>query len=646
MKPLKVQNAHVNALLTSKKGGVKPLSYSKTEVSSGIKKSVNRSFRPTFSTVNKLKQEYNISSEQFATIKDNRLPPCSVPSTPTRRETYLVFQETGIGNKENAEFKHMQKRTKSANDICVPVDLRQKQFRTFEYSSSIQNVSPVLATPPRQRRCQFGEKNAELKFHTEMYCRSLHKSSLCTVGRKTYAKESNNDLSPDPNQNFFDRLNWLSFTPTPSRTNQAQQEVASNLQYSSPEGSLLPPCNILPTPDRRQTYAIPPGSKPENELQMQSSEETVFTSRRIRHVHTTCTSVPRIQLEYDEFNDSLEEQNDVFNKNVVTENGAEQWSQWQKHNFSRSEGSSEESGGKHCESVGKTPRSKIYSTGLTPQFDKLNFSSHNSISICPGSPVDFSLLPPTEDTRRCSTVMKKLEQVSYDSPCNTVCKDLFPTDLVEYVANDSMSGELSCLSSGTFVKSGSSFPDINFQYPDISCQEPVSQQNSYKLDKEINKPLVSLSPEQNSAKSVIEAGLWVKQSAEKLLDKTTVSSNVHVLNTISEESISIDSFSHKEQKTEESKEKLSAIPVKQFKKSENAESGGVFLEISPPRKQVYDLCGSTTDSVQKQKTSCITGWSKTSVKSRNYQCLNFTPGKNKLCNTVIYCYLKLCITVI
>jgi hypothetical protein len=349
-----------------------------------------------------------------------------------------------------------------------------------------------------------------------------------------------------------------------------------------------------------------------------------------------------MQLECDEFNDSLEEQNDIFKKNLVAENGAEQWSQWQKHNFSRSEGSSEESNGKHRESLGKTPRSKICSTGLTPQFDKLNFSNQSSILFCPGSPVDFSLLPPTEDTRRCSTVMKKLEQMSDDSPYNAICKDLFSTDLVEYVANDSIShDELSCLSSGTFVKSGSSFPDINFQYPDISCQESVSQQNNYQLDQERKKPQVSLSPEENSAQNVIEADLWVTQSTEKFLAKTTVSANVHALDSIAEERKFINSFSPKEQKSEESKKKLSAIPVKQFKKSGSAESRGVFLEISPPRRQVYDLCGSTAGSVQKQKTSCPTGWSKTSVKSRNYQRLNFTQGKNKSCNPVIYCYLKL-----
>jgi hypothetical protein len=642
VKPLRVQNACVNAFLTSKKGGVKPLSHSKTEVYSGVKKtqSVNKAFRPTRSIVNKLKQKYDVSSEQFTTIKNNRLPPCSLPCTPIRRETYLVFQETGLANKENAEFKHMQQRTISTNDICVPAHLGLKQPKTSEYSSFVKNVSPVLATPPCQRRGKFGDKNAKLTFYTEGYSRSPYKSSLCTLGRKRPAKEQHSDSSFDRNQNSLDMLNCLSFMPTPSRPNQALEEVASNLQYSSPEGSLLPPCNISPTPDRRQTYAVPPGSKPENELQMQSSEETLFTMRRFRHIHTR-TSVPHMQLECDEFNDSLEEQNDVFKKKLIAENGAKQWSQWQRRNFSRSEGSSEESTGKNCESVGKTPRSKIYSSGLTPQFDKLNFSSQNSISFCPGSPVDFSLLSPTEDTRRCSTVMKKLEQISDDFHCNLICKDLFSTDLVEHVTNDSVApDELSCLSSGTFVKSGSSFPDVNFQYPDISCQESVSQQNNHQLDQERKKPLVSFSQEENSAQSVIEAGLWVKQSTEQLLAKTTFSADVHVVDMIADERKFINSFSHKEQKPEESKEKLSAIPVKQFKKSDSSKPGGVFLEISPPRRLVDDICGSTAVSVQKQKTSCTTGWSKTSVKSRNYQRLNLTQGKNKLHNPVIYCYLK------
>jgi hypothetical protein len=165
-----------------------------------------------------------------------------------------------------------------------------------------------------------------------------------------------------------------------------------------------------------------------------------------------CISVPHMQHECDEFNDSFEAQNDVFKKNLVAENGAELWSQWQRHNFSRSESSSEELTGKNCESVGNTPRSKIYCKGLKPQFDELNFFSQNSNSFCLGPPVDFSLLPRTEDTSRCSTVMRNLEQMSYESPCNLICKETLTANLVEYVANDLVSSdEMSCLSSGTFV---------------------------------------------------------------------------------------------------------------------------------------------------------------------------------------------------
>jgi hypothetical protein len=639
MKPLHFQNSCVNASLTSKRGGVKPISHSKTEDSSGVKKksqSVNTAFRTSLSTVNRLKHRYNISSDQFVTINDNKLPPCSVPPTPSRRETYLVFHKTGIENKENAEFKHMQQRTKSANDICEPVDLRLGHFRTSEYSSAIQKVSPALATPPRQRRCNSGDRNSEIKFHTGTHSSDVHKSSLCTVGRKRLAKERIKDSSPDHNQTFLDMLNCLSFTPTPSGSKQKQQEVSPDLQYSSPGGSLLPCCNVSLTPDRRQTYAIPPSSKHEK-LQMQPSEETVFTVRRTRYVHTTCTSVPRMQLECDEFSDSLEEYNDVFKKNLVAENGAEQWTEWQKRNFSRSEGSSGEFNGKHCESVCKTPRSKIYSTGLTPQFDKLDFCSQNSISFSPGSPVDFSLLPPTEDTRRCSTVMKKLQQMSYDSTCDAVCKDLFSTDLAEYVANDLNSPDES--SSGTFVKSRSSIPDINFQYPDISCQESASQQNNYQLAQEKKKTQVSVSMEENSAQNVIEADLWVEQTEKSA--RKAVSAAVFTVNTTAEERQFNNNFIPKEQKSEDSIKKISAIPVKQFKKSESVESGGVCLEISPPKRHVHDLCGSTTDNVRKQKTSFITGWSKTSIKSRNYPRLNLTQGKNKSCNPIIYCYLKL-----
>jgi hypothetical protein len=49
VKPLKLQTACENASLTAGKGGVKPVSHSKTEVSSGVKKtqSDNRAFRLT-----------------------------------------------------------------------------------------------------------------------------------------------------------------------------------------------------------------------------------------------------------------------------------------------------------------------------------------------------------------------------------------------------------------------------------------------------------------------------------------------------------------------------------------------------------------------------------------------------------------------
>jgi hypothetical protein len=326
----------------------------------------------------------------------------------------------------------------------------------------------------------------------------------------------------------------------------------------------------------------------------------------------------------DEFNDSLEAQDDVFKEEIVAGIVTERWSEWQKHNFSRSEGSSEGSTGTH-ESVHKTPAHKTQSTGLTPYFDDLNFSSQNFISFLPGSPVDFSLLPPSEDTRRCSTVMKKTVPMPYDSTYNAVCKDIFSTDLVDCVANDSVSPDTNQLSSGTFVKSESSFADTDLHCPDFICQESVTQDNSYQLQDNRKKTQISLGLKENSAQSVIEANLWVKQSGrEKLSTKATV----NTLDIIAEERKFI--FLPVEQKSEEAKEK-SAIPVKQFQKSERDESGGVFLEISPPKRQVYDTCGSTTNSnsVQKQKTSRITGWSKTSVKSRNYPYLNTTRGNSE-----------------
>jgi hypothetical protein len=622
VKPLKVQNSCLNASLTAKKSGVKPLSRSKSEVYCGIKKKsqcINRSFRANLNTSkNKMKQRYNISREQFTTIKGNRLPPCSVPSTPTRRETYLVIQETGEANKENAEFKQL------------------KQLIKYEYASSVQNVSPVLSTPPQQRKSKFDEEKAEVKLNRAAYDSHLNEGSLCTIGRKRITKETSIDSSPNHNHNFLDMLNCLSFTPTPSGSKQEQKVVISNVRYSSPEVSLLPPCNISPTPDRRQTYAIPPDSKLENKSHMQHSEEIVFTARRVGHVHSTYS---RTQLESDEFNDSLEARDDVFEEETVAGSGAERWSEWQKHHFSKSEGSSEGSTGTHCESMCKTPGSKIYSTGLTPQLDKLNFSSQNFISFHPGSPVDFSLLPPSEDTRRCSTVMKEIESMSYDSAYNAICKDLFSTDLVEYVPNNSVSPDMNCLSSGTFVKSGLSFADTSFHCPDIISQ-CVRQDNSYQLQEDRKKTHNSLGLKENSAQSIIEADLWVQQSSrEKLSTKAAVSENLNTLDITAEESKFI--FLPKEQKSEEAKEKY-AIPVKQFKKSKRNESGGVFLEISPPKRRVYDICGSTTktDSVQNKKTSRITGWSKTSVKSRNYPYLNKTQGKNEPHNS-INCYLKL-----
>jgi hypothetical protein len=56
---------------------------------------------------------------------------------------------------------------------------------------------------------------------------------------------------------------------------------------------------------------------------------------------------------------------------------------------------------------------------------------------------------------------------------------------VESVSNNStFPDELCGLSSETFVIFGSSFVDINFQYPDISCQDSVNHKNSYHLDQD------------------------------------------------------------------------------------------------------------------------------------------------------------------
>lgn len=627
VKPLRAQNTSLNASLTAKKGGVKPLSYPakkggmkplshlKSEVSLRVEKSrsLNRSFRAALSA-DKLKQGYSISDEKFTTIQGNRLPPCSLPSTPTRRETYVVMQDTGDSDKENAEFEQLKHTTKSANDTYVT-----KKAMESEYPSSLHNFSPALASPPCQTRGKFSDENAELQVYTAVSNSHPDHNLLCTVGRNRVKTGNNTSSSSGSHQNFLDMLNGLAFTPTSSSSEQEQQEFAPNAESSSPEDSVLPPCNVSPTPVRRQTYAIPPVSGLQNESPMQFPEETVFISSRVTRVRSTHSLNRRTRIISDEFNDSLEAQNDVFKQESVVESGTEWWSERQKHYFSRSESSSKGSTGTHCESVPNSPRSNMYSTGLTPDFDKLNFNVQNSFSFHSGSPVDFSMLPPTEDTHRCSTITKTAEKMSYDSAYNTICKDLFSADVVEHVAD-----ELNHLRSETYVKSGSSYCDMNCKYPDMNCEQSLSHQNSCQLDQDRTKPHVSLNLKDNSVQSVIEAGLWVKESSSEKVAKTVVSANVNLDATAEDRKFGT-TFSLKEQKSKESKGK-SAIPMKQTKKPERNESAGVFLEISPPpRGQIYDLCGSITKT---QRTSQITGWSKTNVYRRNYPNINITQGKH------------------
>ena len=627
---MRVQNTSPNASVTAKKGGVKPLSHSakkgvlkplshlKSEVSLRVQKSrsLNRSFRAAVST-DKLKQGYNISDEKFTTIQGNRLPPCSLPSTPTRRETYVVIQDTGESDKENAEFKQLKHKTKSANDTYIT-----RKPAESEYPSSLHNVSPALASPPCQTRGKFSDENAELKVYTAVSNSHPDHNLLYTIGRNRVKTGSNTSSSSGSHQNFLDMLNGLVFTPTSSSSEQEKQEVAPNVESSSSEDSVLPPCTVSPTPVRRQTYAIPPVSGLQNESPMQFSEETLVTSSRVTHVRST-RSINRRTRIISEFNDSLEAQNDVFKQESVIESGTEQWSEWQKHYLSSSEGSSKWSTGTHCESVHGSPASNMYSTGLTPAFDKLNFNVQNSFSFHAGSPIDFSMLSPTEDTHRCSTITKTAGKMSYDSTFNAICKDLFSADIVEHVADPISDDELNHLRSETFVKSGSSHCDMNFKYPDMNCEQPLSHQNGCQLDQDRTKPHISLNLKDNNAQSVIEAGLWVKESSSEKLAKTAVSAYVNLDATAEDRKFGT-TFSLKEQKSKESKGK-SAIPMKQTKKPERDESAGVFLEISPPRGQVYDLCGSITKT---QKVSQITGWSKTSVDRRKYPHINITQGKN------------------
>lgn len=631
VKPLRAQNTSLNASLTAKKGGVKPfshtakkggvkpLSHLKSEVSLKVQKSrsLNRSFRAALST-DKLKQGYSISDEKFTAIQGNRLPPCSLPSTPTRRETYVVRHDTGESDKENVEFKQLKHTTKSANDIYMT-----RKSAESEYPSSLRNVSPMLASPPCQARGKFSDENAELQVYTAVPNILPDRDLLCTVGRNRVKTGSNTSSSSGSHQNFLDTLNGLAFTPTSSSSGQEQQEVAPNDKSCSPEDSVLPPCTVSPTPVRRQTYAIPPVSGLQDESPMQFTEETLVLSSRVTRVRSTYSINRRTRIMSDEFNDSLEAQSDVFKQESVVESGTEQWSEWQKLYFSRSEGSSKGSTDTHCESVHSSPGSNTYSTGLTPAFDKLNFNVQNSFSFHSGSPIDFSILPPTEDTHRCSTVTKTMDKMSYDSTYNTIRKDLFSADVVQHVADPISPDELNHLRSETFVKSGSSYCDMNFKYPDLNCEQSLSHQNSCQLDQDRTKPHISLDLKDNSAQSVIEAGLWVKESSSEKLAKTPVSEDVNLDATAEDRKFGT-TFSLKEQKSKESKGK-SAIPVKQTKKPERDVSAGVFLEISPPRGQIYDLCASITKT---QRTSQITGWSKTSVNRRNYPHINITQGKN------------------
>jgi len=632
VKPLRAQNASLNASLTAKKGGVKPLSHPakkggmkplshlKSEVSLRVQKSgsLNRSFKAALST-DKLKQGYSISDEKFTTIQGNRLPPCSLPSTPTRRETYVVMQDFGESDKENAEFKQLKHTTKSANDTFVT-----RKSTVSEYVSSLHDVSPALASPPCQTRDKFSDENAEPQVYTAVSNSHPDHNLLCTIGRNRVKTGSSTSSSSGSHQNFLDMLNGLAFTPTSSSSGQEQQEFAPNVESFSPEDSVLPLCTVSPTPVRRQTYAIPPVSGLQNKSPMQFPEETVFISSRVTRVRSTRSLNRRTRIISDEFNDSLEAQNAVFKQESVLESGTGRWSEWQEHYFSRSESSSKGSPGTHCESVHSSPGSNMYSTGLTPDFDKLNFNVQNSFSFHSGSPVDFSMLPPTEDTHRCSTITKTAEKMSYDSVYDTICKDLFSADVVEHVADPISPDELNHLRSETYVKSGSSYCDMNCKYPDTNCEQSLSHQNSCQLDQDRTKPHISLNLKDNSAQSVIEAGLWVKESSNEKLEKTVVSANVNLDATAEDRKFGT-TFSLKEQKSKESKGK-SAIPMKQTKKPEMDESAGVFLEISPPpRREIYDLCGSITKT---QRTSQITGWSKTSVYSRNFPNINIAQGKH------------------
>ncbi|KAJ4445160.1 hypothetical protein ANN_06961 [Periplaneta americana] len=608
VKPLRAQNTS-SSTVTVKKSGIKPFSYSKTNISMEARRKSNKLSSQIINTTsqsNQVKQKQRLpsSNEEFIAIKNNRLPPCTVPATPTRRKTYVIVNDANKENKESEQFP-------LATDSSPLSGLRRLEEKNKDLTKT-----KTYNSHPRREVCSTGGKKKFRRHDT---------NDRLPIESPNFTKEGRNDTSPLKGRNFNEILDALNFTPT-----SPTELDTETCQYSTVNS------NISSVTDRRQTFEIPSlylgyesrvqvgsssryeetravidsryeneetraviDSRYENETEIEVTEELVYTTRRVRQVQSFTQHCN--PLENEKFDDSLEQ--DIF-EGSFTESKDIKWNTCRERVHFKSEESEENE--MENESVLERTSYNQYRTGITPKLDKLTLSAQNLSFSKIQSPVDFSFLPPTVNDRRCSTVMKTEERNANEPTSKEICKDLFSTDLDSIDA--SACQDMSCLSSETYVKSSSSFPDMNFHYSDISCQE-----SSFELDsKDEGKPTIAGNNEENSAQSVIEAGLWlVPQNSEKHSVKLPVNTNIRTLDTITEESKCSESIVSNELYIEQ-KERLSQIPVKN---AEKCESRGILLEISPPKGQ---LCGIDIplDSHSKQKGSRIAGWSKTSVKSK------------------------------
>ena len=644
-KPLRAHNSTSSVLAL--KAGVK----TKT-VSGGRKKSPNFFATSSKSTRNsnipKLTEGFNVKNEKFVTVTDNKLPPCTVPGTPMRRETYIL-KSNKVGNKENVE--RPQASSKLAKPKHISASHSKLRKRTVGFTG-IQNVKlsdnfdcsldlsdrnvqvsnkdlSVAQTPPSKYTMFENENRESVLLRRETF--DSHPGHI--LERKRQVLKSPEKFTPKKkDRNFKDMLDSLCLTPTPTSTSKLKLENS----VSSDE-TKYPSCDLSSTNDRRMTYNLRFESKLQSEslfyteetlsnseLKNESilcTEEITYSARRVtRSVSTRASDSP------EKFDDSLD---DVFSEKSEIQNFDKKWNEWQRRNLTISEGSSSASSKNKSDSFLNSPLTaqETKSTGLTPKLKDLDFTEADLFSS--EVPFNFSILPPHEDSRRCSTIMKKSDNVHFSPISTKVRKDLFSLDDLNISVEPVHCDDLSRLSSDTFVKSESSLPDVSFHHVDSSSKEHL---RNHDLE-------ISLLPEDNSAKNVIEAGLWVKPPQKASLASRGYGDYVRNLDTIGEESMEMHlrTFSQstindsgirpfKLEKTETSGLYLEISPPKcqmgpftstvghsgiQPIKLEKTETGGLYLEISPPKSQM-DFCTSTDG--QEKRVSGIKGWSKTSVR--------------------------------